>query len=314
MSQYNLSDVDISPKKSERYEAISITLVTLKRKINAFYELTRPWNWLRMQVPMAICGAILFANGFPNLNIILICFIAGASLSAGGYAINDYFDRSIDIINAPDRPIPSNRIAPLEALFLAIFLSGVGITISLSLSWINVIIAAATATYGFIYATFLKRFGNLLDTVSFAFFMGFPVLYGAFATSTNKMSLVLAFAVAMYIGGAHIIGTIKDIEGDRKNSCRTVAVVFGSKKAAKIAAGLTTISLILFWIFATYLSRNFPSFLGLGIISAFVLISLLRLIHNPSKQKAKEILSLQKTFLFAILIVFTLVKLFSSLS
>lgn len=314
MSGYNLSDVDISPKKSEHHEVISVTLVTLKRKINAFYELTRPWNWTRMQVPMAICGAILFATGFPNLNIILICLIAGASLSASGYAINDYFDRNIDIINAPDRPIPSNSIAPLEALFLAVFLSGVGITISLSLGWINVIIAAATATYGFIYAIFLKRFGNLLDTASFAVFMGFPVLYGAFSTSMNKMSFVLAFAVAMYIGGAHIIGTIKDLEGDRKNSCRTVAVFFGRKKAAKIAVGLTAVSLILFWIFAAYFLENFLSLLGLSVISAFILVSLLRLIYNQSNQKAKEILSLQKTFLFAIFIVFTLFKLLSSFS
>ncbi|NJD01277.1 MAG: hypothetical protein FIA99_01465 [Ruminiclostridium sp.] len=313
MSFNNLSDVDISPKKSERHEAISVTLVALKRKINAFYELTRPWNWLRMQVPMAICGAILFASGFPSLNIILICLIAGASLSASGYAINDYFDRNIDIINVPDRPIPSNRIAPIEALFIAVFLSGIGIVISLFLSWINVIIAAATAIYGFIYAIFLKRFGNILDTASFAVFMGFPVLYGAFSTSMNKTSLVLAFAVAIYIGGAHIIGTIKDIEGDRESSCRTVAVVFGSKKAAKIASGLTTISLILFWIFTIYFLGNFLSFLGLAVISAFVLISLIRLIHNQSKQRAKEILSLQKTFLFAIFIVLTLLKLLNSL-
>ena len=60
----------------------------------------------------------------------------------------------------------------------------------------------------------------------------------------------------------HSILTIKDIEGDRENSCRTIAVVFGSKKAAKIAVGLTTISLILFWIFTTYFLGNFLSFLG----------------------------------------------------
>src|SRR2546428_12895654 len=45
----------------------------------------------------------------------LWCLAASACLYLGGIALNDYFDREVDAIERPERPIPSGAVPPAVA-------------------------------------------------------------------------------------------------------------------------------------------------------------------------------------------------------
>src|SRR5512137_2479864 len=83
----------------------------------------RPANCL-MAAVAAIIG-LLIAGG-KEIQAAILIFLAVFLITGAGNAVNDYFDREIDAINRPNRPVPSGRITPPAALQLsiALFFSG----------------------------------------------------------------------------------------------------------------------------------------------------------------------------------------------
>ncbi|HUO43219.1 MAG TPA: UbiA family prenyltransferase, partial [Methylomirabilota bacterium] len=57
-------------------------------------------------------------------------FLTGFILLGAAMVLNDYFDREIDSINEPGRPIPSNVIAPSQALSFGVVLVSIGLLCS----------------------------------------------------------------------------------------------------------------------------------------------------------------------------------------
>ncbi|MGP3968919.1 SCO3242 family prenyltransferase, partial [Streptomyces sp. 6N223] len=68
--------------------------------------------------------------GFPHGRRTWLTPLASACLYWGGMALNDYADRDLDRDERPERPIPSGRIRPGQALALAAGLTGAGLTLA----------------------------------------------------------------------------------------------------------------------------------------------------------------------------------------
>ncbi|REE97968.1 SCO3242 family prenyltransferase [Thermomonospora umbrina] len=56
--------------------------------------------------------------------------VSSVCLYWAGMALNDYADRALDAKERPERPIPSGRVAPWEALALAAGLTGAGLAVA----------------------------------------------------------------------------------------------------------------------------------------------------------------------------------------
>jgi len=98
-------------------------------KLNAFLRLIRPVNCAMIGLAV-IVGASLVSSLDFSTNL-LLGFITSFTLTAASMAINDYYDKDIDAINEPQRPIPSGAISPKEALLLALVLSVIGFVAAL---------------------------------------------------------------------------------------------------------------------------------------------------------------------------------------
>ena len=61
----------------------------------------------------------------PDWNAILFCAMASLCLYAAGLLANDYFDRTQDAAERPERPLPSGRIRPGAVLTTAILLTAI---------------------------------------------------------------------------------------------------------------------------------------------------------------------------------------------
>ena len=187
------------------------------------------------------CGVI--ATGIPLTDrwsvLIAGVILAGPMVCATSQAINDWFDRHVDAINEPDRPIPSGRMPGRWGLYIAILWTG----LSLMVGWLISPWAFVATLMGLFLAWAysapplrLKQngwWGNAACGFSYeglAWFTGSAVMLGdgfpAFA------SIVLAL---LYSIGAHGIMTLNDfkaIEGDRQMGVRSLPVQLGVNDAA----------------------------------------------------------------------------------
>ena len=98
-----------------------------KQKLQAYAQLMRidkPIGTLLLLWP-TLWALWIAAQGFPDLNVLLV-FICGVFLMrSAGCVINDFADRNIDgfVERTRNRPLPSGRATSLEALLLFLILA-----------------------------------------------------------------------------------------------------------------------------------------------------------------------------------------------
>jgi geranylgeranylglycerol-phosphate geranylgeranyltransferase len=268
-------------------------------KVGGFVRLMRPVNCAMMGFAVLV-GAVL-ASIVPNqptidqlgsLNwlYILYGFLTGFTFCAAAMTINDYYDRKIDIINEPHRPIPSGLVKTKEALSFVVVLSAVGFVFAYLVSILCVAVAAASLVITATYLTVGKRSGlpgNLLVSACVAI----PFIYGSIVAIGTLALNVLLFASMAFLAntGREVTKGIVDTKGDRVEGIKTLAVRFGEGKAAVVAVvfylsavALTPVTWMLglvgFWFIPVVLVTD----IGLVVCSAILLL-------NHSREKARKI-------------------------
>ena len=90
------------------------------RKASGYVRLMRPVNCLMMGFAVIVGAALADADALATSWLRLVYgFLTGFLLTAASMVMNDYFDRDIDAVNEPSRPIPSGTIRPKHALVFA---------------------------------------------------------------------------------------------------------------------------------------------------------------------------------------------------
>ena len=260
-------------------------------KLGGFVRLIRPINCLMMGFAV-IVGAVLANSQLSSLSWlnILFGFLTGFTFCAAAMVINDYYDRKIDAINEPQRPIPSGTVKPNEALVFVGVLSVLGFVFAGFVSILCFVVAAAALAITATYITVGKRSGlpgNFLVSICVAI----PFIYGSVtAIGTVGLNVVLFASMAFLSNtGREITKGIVDVKGDKAEGVKTLAVRFGEKNAAIVA--------VLFYIFAVALT---PITWLLGLVGIwfipFVLVTDIGLIvcsalllMNHSREKARTI-------------------------
>ncbi|UXD21612.1 digeranylgeranylglyceryl phosphate synthase [Ignicoccus pacificus DSM 13166] len=231
-------------------------------KLKAYLELVRAHNLLATALGV-IAGSMLVVK--PLLVPALIAIITAVMIAAAGYAINDYFDIEIDKINKPERPIPSGRISPREALLLSYPLFFLAPLIALIVGIFTALFAAINSVLMYFYSRSLKRMG-LIGNLVVAFSTAATLFYGALAQvewikEWKVLALIMPVVLMTFFLGLarEIVKGVEDYYGDKANNVRTLAVVWGPHKALKTALILTIVSIIMAIIsfFTTPLSYLF---------------------------------------------------------
>jgi geranylgeranylglycerol-phosphate geranylgeranyltransferase len=213
----------------------------------AVLELVRPLNCFLAGVAVVVGGIVAAGGALVPYWIYPLAFLVAAAVAAGGNAINDYFDRDIDKINRPERPIPSRRLSAKKALEIAQFLFVVGILLSAGL--MNPYCFALAGLNSIVltfYSGVLKRRG-LLGNLTIGYLVGSTFLFGGLATSVYRVTpfgsgplvpielLILVLMAALSTVGRELIKAIQDMPGDKKLKLRTFPLEHGRRKAGGLA-------------------------------------------------------------------------------
>jgi len=164
-----------------------------------------------------------------------IALIATATflVSAGGQAVNDYFDRDVDALRKRHRPIPSGRIKPETAYLYALLLFAAGITAAGFVSLSAAVYAAFFAVLMYAYSAALaklKWLGNWLVALGTAA----AIMFGAFVAGSYVLPIFLALAAFFANAGREITKDLEDLEADRGHK-NTLPIIAGEASARSVA-------------------------------------------------------------------------------
>jgi len=215
-------------------------------------QLMKPVTWIPL-IWGVLCGAAA-SGGYrwclSHLLAALACMLMSGPLLAGyTQTINDYYDRDIDAINEPYRPIPSGAI-PLGQVKLQIWLlllAGLALAWALDL-WaghstpVLLLLALGGSLVSFIYSApplKLKQNGWLGNYALGASYIALPwwagqALFGQLSWTTAILTLVYSLAGL----GIAVVNDFKSVEGDRSLGLQSLPVVFGIERASWISAAM----------------------------------------------------------------------------
>jgi geranylgeranylglycerol-phosphate geranylgeranyltransferase len=153
--------------------------------------------------------------------------------------LGDYLDRELDGISKPQRPIPSGRMRPATALLCGSLLAAASCVLALIVNWRTVVllligIGGAVAYNGFFKARGL--WGNLMRGA----LTGAALVFGSMVvlSQPSLRSLPFALAFVAHDASSNLVGTLRDVSGDRAGGYRTFAVRHGTRAAAWTASAL----------------------------------------------------------------------------
>jgi geranylgeranylglycerol-phosphate geranylgeranyltransferase len=194
--------------------------------------------------------------------------------------LNDYFDREIDAINQPDRPVPAGIVKPSEAVSFAIVLGAFGLLFAAYSGLWTLLIAILSVGIMVAYNARVKKLG-LLGNAFVSANVAVPFVYGGFAVGTLTLSLAI-FAMLAFLSsmGREIMKGIVDVPGDSARGVKSVAATKGIAQAGKesallilLAVGLSVLPVILSMVSFYYIPLVVICDLGFILTSYSIVMS-----------------------------------------
>jgi geranylgeranylglycerol-phosphate geranylgeranyltransferase len=204
--------------------------------LRGYLELTRPVNSVAAGLLTLIGGFV--AGGLTTAPRPLAVAVLATWLATGaGNAINDYFDRDIDAINNPNRPIPRGAVEPRRALWFSVLLFLGAIAFALTLPLVAILIAAVNLIGLIAYTEVFKGTpgaGNALV----AYLGGSTFLFGAAAVNNVLAGVVLFLLAALSTFSREVIKDVEDVAGDREEGLVTLPIAIGERAALLVGAAV----------------------------------------------------------------------------
>ncbi len=277
----------------------------LRKKIIGLIKMTRIPNGLLMFIAV-IVGILASQKKNLFLKNILLGGLTAYLLNSSSMVLNDYFDREIDSINAPEKPLPSKIVSEKEAILFSLILAIIGFFSSLMFSYECLIFAIFFYFVSFLYNWKLKRTG-LIGNMMVSLCVAAPFLYGGLISDGEITFRIALFSITAFIAntGREIIKGIADIEGDAIKNIKSISRLFGNEIAAKLGASFFIIAILLSFFPLIY-KLVYPIFyMPLIIITDFgFLFSSYEIIKTPTKENSLKIKKMVLLWMFMALLAF----------
>jgi chlorophyll synthase len=250
-------------------------------------ELLKPVTWFP-PIWAFVCGVVssgvAIADRWPFL--LAGVLLTGPLVCGTSQAINDWFDRHVDAINEPHRPIPSGRIAGRWGLAIAIAGTVLSLLVALATGpWVfGATCVGLACAWGYSAPPFRFKVSGIwgpavvaLTYEGLTWFTGASVMAGALPAAH------VLIVVALYSLGAHGIMTLNDfkaVAGDRATGLRSLPVMLGVGRAARVACVVMVVPQIVVVALLAQWGHRIPA----AIVAALLIGQLLlmrRLLADP---------------------------------
>lgn len=211
-------------------------------------QLMKPITWIPL-IWGVLCGAASsghFEWHVEHVLVSLACMLMSGPLLTGyTQTINDYYDRELDAINEPYRPIPSGAIGlgQVQVQIWVLLISGIAVSYGLD-RWANhefpilMALAIGGSLVSYVYSApplKLKQNGWLGNYALGASYIALPWWAGhALFGQLNVTVVLLTLLYSMAGLGIAVVNDFKSVEGDKALGLKSLPVMFGIGTAAWI--------------------------------------------------------------------------------
>jgi len=262
--------------------------VRSRPELPALLQLLKPITWFPPMWAFA-CGVV--SSGRPIAEqpwlVAAGVLLAGPLLCGASQVVNDWFDRDVDAINEPHRPIPSGRVPGDWGLYFAVSWSLLALAVGASLGpvvfWASVLGLVLAWAYSAPPLRLKQNgwWGNLAVGISYeglAWVTGAAVMLGGAMPSPAVVCLAILYSL-----GAHGIMTLNDfkaLEGDHALGIRSIPVQLGSERAARVACVVMALPQVV--VIALLVVWGEPVFAAVvAALLALQLAAMKRLLRDP---------------------------------
>jgi protoheme IX farnesyltransferase len=284
--------------------------VAIVNTVKNYYELTKPKIWYLLVFTAfgsALTASLLF--DIPLSSSTWVLLLGGiAAGSAAADTITGYNDRDIDAImdRTKDRPIPSGRISPKNALIFGLILTAIALIFSCIINlWAFLLMMFGLFDNIIIYSKWLKR-RSQSNIILGGFSGGVPALIGYVTVTTQniEIGLVMAGLVFLWIP-THIWSLALHVRKDyQKAKVPMLPVVIEEKRAVRIIA-ITTLIMVLFSILPFFFNQFGHIYLVTATIFGAIMLGLsLWLLLKPTEKASWTVFKFSSPYLTAVFIAF----------
>ena len=279
-------------------------------------QLMKPVTWIPL-IWGVVCGAAASGNFEWRLDHVLaatVCMVMSGPLLAGyTQTINDYYDREIDAINEPYRPIPSGAISlgQVRLQIWVLLLSGLAVAWGLD-QWANheipvlSLLAVGGSLVSYIYSApplKLKQNGWLGNYALGASYIALPwwagqALFGQLTWATALLTLAYSLAGL----GIAVVNDFKSVEGDRALGLQSLPVAFGIGPASWISAGMIDLFQLLMVAVLIAIGQHFAAVLLVLLIVPQITFQDIWLLRDPVAYDVKYQASAQPFLVLGMLV------------
>jgi len=275
-----------APVPSSRVQSVPAAAAD-RPSFGAMLELLKPITWFPPMWAYACGVASVGIDGAGGwIAAAAGVLLAGPLVCGTSQVVNDWFDRHVDAINEPNRPIPSGRVPGRWGLGFAIVWTVISALVAALLGpWVLLATLLGLAlAWAYSAPPFrLKRNGWIGNAAVGLCYEGLPWFTAAAAILGTFPDSRLVVIALLYSLGAHGIMTLNDfksIEGDRQMGLRSVPAQLGADRAALLACWVMAIPqvvvVILLWLWSA------PVHAGLVAVILLAQIALMkRLLSDP---------------------------------
>jgi len=215
-----------------------------------WWMLLRPHTLSAAFIPVTIGTVLALNDGQVHILLFLAMLIASILIQAATNMFNEYFDfkRGLDNENSVGigGAIVRNGVKPKTVLNLAFAFFAVaallGVYICMTSTWWIAVIGLICMATGYFYTggpmpIAYTPFGELVA----GFFMGMVIILLAYYIQTgtiSPISIIISIPIAFLVGNIMLSNNIRDLDGDKENGRKTLAILIGRKKAIIFLASM----------------------------------------------------------------------------
>jgi chlorophyll/bacteriochlorophyll a synthase len=257
--------------------------------LRASLELLKPVTWF---APMWAFGCGIVSSGV-SVSDHLWTLVAGVVLCGPlvcgtSQACNDWYDRYVDAINEPHRPIPSGRIPGSWGLYIALIWTAVSLLVAASIGiWVfYAAVVGLAIAWAYSAPPFrLKMNGWWGNSAVGLCYEGLPWFTAAAAMLAARPPTEILVLALLYSIGAHGIMTLNDfkaVEGDKQMGIGSLPVKLGEANAARLACFVMAVPQVI--VALLLLKWDRPLYAGVIAASlALQVLCMMRLVKDPKK-------------------------------
>ena len=251
--------------------------VQANKGFRVWWQLMRPHTLTAGFVPVTIGTALALHEGPINILLFLSMLIASLLIQAATNMFNEYYDYKRGLDNEESvgigGAIVRDGVKPETVLGLALSFFGIatliGVYICMESSWWIAVIGLICMLVAYLYTggplpIAYTPFGEIISGL----FMGLIIILLSFYIQSGTVtteSILISVPISILVGAIMLSNNIRDLDGDKENGRKTVAILLGRQKAVALLASMFTVSYL--WVVGLAFTNEFSFWLLLVFIS-----------------------------------------------